>query len=489
MDGLSRLDVGELARHHFGGAVLFDKRRVDRLVSAAERIMTHPAGTLPRKMGTRAELAGLYRLVDDEQVTHASVLACHQARTREAVEAHDGVTLLIHDWTELDFSRIEALNGQLGQIGGGFGRGYVCQNVLAVAVEPDPAGGLSRRVLGLAAQVLHRRREVPRGEKPSAKRDHPDRESLLWIKGVEAAGPAPAGRTVVDVCDRGADTIEFLEYECRAGRRFVIRAAKDRNLDGDDHVSWDRVHLKLMDYARDLPSVAGRTVTIGAAAGRKARTATVELAAGPVTFKAGQFARGHCTGEPLDLWVVHVREPNPPADADPVEWVLLTDLRPADATDLAAFAERVVDYYTVRPTIEDYHKGQKTGLGIELLRFESAGRLEPVVALISVAAAVLTTVRDAARRPDADLVPATELVPEIYVNVLTAYAARKVAQLRHGAKPAPGPDMSVRQFVIEVAKLGGFLARKGDGLPGWQTIWRGWSDLQTMVDAVLAMSG
>ena len=489
MDGLTLLDAGELARHHFGGAVLFDKRRVDRLVSAAERMMTHPDGTLPRKMGSRAELTGLYRLVDDPHVTHASVLACHQQRTREAIAAHDGVTLLIHDWTELDFSRIEALDGQLGQIGGGFGRGYVCQNVLAVAVEPSPVGGLNRRVLGLAAQVLHRRREVPKGEKSSAKRNHPDRESLLWIKGVEAAGPVPAGRTVVDVCDRGADTIEFLEYQCRAGRRFVIRAAKDRNLDGDDHVSWDRVHLKLMDYARDLASVARRMVTIGAAAGRKARAAAVELAAGPVTVRASRFARGHCTGEPLDLWVVHVREPNPPTNVDPVEWILLTDLRPADVPSLAAFAEQVVDYYTVRPTIEDYHKGQKTGLGIELLRFESADRLEPVVALISVSTAVLTAARDTARRPDADLIPATEMVPDIYVNVLAAYAARKIARLGHGAKPAPGPDMSVREFVIEVAKLGGFLARKADGLPGWQTIWRGWSDLQIMVEAVLAMSG
>ena len=28
-----------------------------------------------------------------------------------------------------------------------------------------------------------------------------------------------------------------------------------------------------------------------------------------------------------------------------------------------------------------------------------------------------------------------------------------------------------------VARLGGFLARSGDGEPGWQTIWRGWQRL------------
>ena len=30
-----------------------------------------------------------------------------------------------------------------------------------------------------------------------------------------------------------------------------------------------------------------------------------------------------------------------------------------------------------------------------------------------------------------------------------------------------------RSVLIAVARLGGFLARKHDGLPGWQTIWRG----------------
>ena len=121
------LDVRELAARHFGGAALRDARRGRRLVAAAERVLAHPAGTLPQKLGGRAELAGLYRLVEDEHVTHAAVLAPHQARVREAIAAHGGVTLLIHDGTELDVSRVEALAGELGQVGQGFGRGYVCQ--------------------------------------------------------------------------------------------------------------------------------------------------------------------------------------------------------------------------------------------------------------------------------------------------------------------------------------------------------------------------
>ncbi|WP_390823488.1 IS4 family transposase [Anabaena azotica] len=35
-------------------------------------------------------------------------------------------------------------------------------------------------------------------------------------------------------------------------------------------------------------------------------------------------------------------------------------------------------------------------------------------------------------------------------------------------------------FFLAIARLGGFLGRKSDGLPGWQTLWRGWLRLQDM---------
>jgi hypothetical protein len=35
-----------------------------------------------------------------------------------------------------------------------------------------------------------------------------------------------------------------------------------------------------------------------------------------------------------------------------------------------------------------------------------------------------------------------------------------------------------------IARVGGFLARKHDGSPGWQTIWRGWQRLMWMCEGV-----
>ena len=50
------------------------------------------------------------------EVTHASVLAAHQAETNRRIEEHDGPLLAISDATELDYTGLTSLE-ELGQIG------------------------------------------------------------------------------------------------------------------------------------------------------------------------------------------------------------------------------------------------------------------------------------------------------------------------------------------------------------------------------------
>jgi len=44
--------------------------------------------------------------------------------------------------------------------------------------------------------------------------------------------------------------------------------------------------------------------------------------------------------------------------------------------------------------------------------------------------------------------------------------------------------MTVYEFFRELAKLSGFLGRKGGGEPGWQTVWRGFQKLQLLLDSM-----
>jgi hypothetical protein len=61
-------------------------------------------------------------------------------------------------------------------------------------------------------------------------------------------------------------------------------------------------------------------------------------------------------------------------------------------------------------------------------------------------------------------------VPLLFVQVLSGWRYKQVRA-----------DMSVLEFAIALASLGGHLNRKGDGPPGWLTLWRGWQDLQLMI--------
>jgi hypothetical protein len=113
----------------------------------------------------------------------------------------------------------------------------------------------------------------------------------------------------------------------------------------------------------------------------------------------------------------------------------------------------------------------KTGCGIETMQFDTIEALEPAIALISVVATTLLSLRDAARAPDAETRPATEVVDSVYVEVLAAHYGKRL-----------GPTPSVKALYMHVARLGGHQNRKCDGMPGWITLWRGWMQLQAMVD-------
>jgi Transposase DNA-binding len=446
---------------HFGQAPLGHRRRLRRLVFTADRIAAHPGGTLPDKLRDPAAYQGLMRLARHPCVTHEAVLHTHRQRPLDRLRQLPGVALLIHDSPERNYTGKQSLTG-LGQLGNGSSRGYVCHNSLAF----DPR---TRQVLGLAHQLLHRRDDVPAGESDQAQRERETRESLLWVRACAAIGPAPAGRTWVDVADRGADTFEFLDSEVAAGRTFVVRSHHDRSLDAGPGGRGPAGTLHAL--ARGLPEWYRRTVTVGARDGRPARTATVAVAAAAVRVRPPTKPRGKHRGAPLALGVVVVREVDPPAGVEPVAWILLTNT----AVATAAEAETVVTWYESRWVIEEYHKAQKTGCAIEAPQFTREGRLQPVIALLSVVAVLLLNLRGYARQPGAETQPARAVVPEAHVAVLSVWRYRERR-----------PELTVREFFLALARLGGHQNRRRDGPPGWLVLWRGWAKLQDMVDYAVA---
>lgn len=438
---------------HFGAAELGNKARTRRLVKVADALLRHPGGTLPHKLNDPAALQAMYRLLQRREVTHASVLAPHQAETFRRIKEHPGPLLAISDATELDYSGLHSLE-DLGQIGNGGKRGYICQNVLIV----DPQ---QRQVLGLASQILHTRVETPAGETKEQRRQRQSRESRLWPEGTRSL---PEDSKLVVVCDRGGDTFEELEHEASSGRRFVIRSGQDRKvLRGH---SGRGAKQNLYAAARAAKAVGSYEVEVAATSQRQGRTATVHFSFAAVRLVPPKQPRGEHSQEPLPVWVVRVWESGAPAGAEPLEWFLLTN----EPVEKAATARQVIAWYECRWVVEEYHKAQKTGCDIESMQFTHQSRLEPMIALQSVVALMLLNLRDASRQPDAQTTLATELVAQEYVNVLSAW--------RHGESRH---DWTAHDFYLALARLGGHQNRRRDKRPGWIVLWRGWTSLQLLV--------
>ena len=462
----SRMTASGFGEEHFGGAQLGDVRRERRLVELANQMAKHPGGSLPDKVNSPANLKALYRLMDSDDVTHAEVLRPHADRTLERMLAHEGVVLVIHDTTELDYSGLTSLKDDLGQIGNGGGRGYKCHNSLAVAAE-------SREVFGLTNQILFCRPHVPKGEKKSARRQRATRESRLWKQGSAALGAAPEGRLWVDVADRGADTTEFLDFEESHNKKYLVRSQHNRwVLQGHD---GETQRVKIHDWLRSLPEAGRRTVKVPARGGQAARTATVGVAWAPVRVLPPRQPRGEERGTPLAVWAVRVWDLDPPANVkEPLEWILLTNVPVRTFED----ACQRLDWYARRWIIEEYHKAMKTGCNIEKMEFTNQDRLQPAIALVSVLAVFLLTLRDSSRRSDAGERPARDLVPAEYVTVLGAWRFQD-----------PNRALTLHEFYFALARLGGHQNRKHDHPPGWLILWRGWTQLHAMVEGAIAMGG
>jgi Transposase DNA-binding/Transposase DDE domain len=441
---------------HFGTAELGDRRRTRRLVQAVNAMVQQPAGTLPDKFDDPAGLKGLYRLLSAPAVTHARVLEPARQHTLRRMAEATGTVLVIHDWTELDYTGLHALADQLGQIGNGRRRGYLCANALAVVAE-------TREVLGLAYQKLAKRPRVAKGESRAARRDRVDRETRLWRQASRQI-PAPApGRRQVEVADRGADVLEFLDFLEAQGKAYLVRSKHNRRICLDNGGQ-----TKLHDYARTLPAREQHTVHVGATAQRPARAARVAVGWAQVTLRVPQQPRGETRRVPLTTWVICVREVDPPAGVEPLEWILLTNL----AVDTPADAVERIGWYEVRWVIEEYHKAVKTGCGVETLQLTTEDRLQPAIAVLSVVATHLLALRDASRRADAATRPAGAVFPAGWVRLLSRWRYREER-----------PELSVQEFFVALARLGGHQNRKHDHPPGWLVLWRGWIKLQAMMEA------
>jgi len=445
------LDPKNWAERTFGAVQLHDLRRTRRTVQAATRMAANPLGSLPAQMQTWRETKALYRLLDEPDVSFAALMQPHLQQTREQANASP-VVLLVQDTTDIDLSHRHKISG-VGQIGNERGRGFFVQTVLAV--RP-----VTREVLGCMAQEPFVRIPAPQGERRYQRRKREERETDIWMRQVHTIGTPDPGSRWVHVGDRGADMFPFFQA-CQATQtHFLVRAAQNRRVQQDEDES-----TYSLSYTRSLPSQASHPFEVPARHGHPARSTQLQLACGNMTLLPPRH-EPRAGKDPVTVWVIRVWEEQAPEGEEPLEWILVTSV---PTTTLEQAWERV-EWYRHRWLVEDYHQCLKSGCRIEERQLQTVDGLIRLLGLLSPLAVRLVQVRALAREDPER--PAHEVIEPLLLAVLAQ---------RCGHSPA---TMTVGTFWTEVARLGGYLARRHDGPPGWRTIWKGWLSLQTLLEGV-----
>lgn len=449
------------AKATFSSACLGDKRLRNRLVLVATSLGAKPLDSLPQACDSWSESLGGYRFIENKKTTHGKIMkAAVDATVRDCAE--QPVVYCVQDTTSLSFPRAEDTDG-LGPIGSDDVQGMIVHSTLALDQNGVP--------LGLLDQQWWAREETDepnRRDGKYKKMSLEEKESFKWFQGMDGVEeaftrnlPRSPWPRLVHVFDREGDIHEAFEQVIERGEGAVIRSSQNRRVKREDGET---------DYAHNVvhagPVLATIEIEVPRRPGKRKRTATVELRATRVMLDPADPR--HRDRRSLELGLVEVWEPDPPNEEDRLHWLLWT----TEPISTAEEALAVVAIYKKRWRIEDLHLTLKSGCRIEHVQFKTAERIANVLAIYSAVAVRIVRLRDLARTaPEA---PCTE--------VLTDSEWRTLWTRIHKRMPEPDtPIPTLRQATLWIGRLGGHLGRKGDGMPGVRTLWRGWRDLQEMV--------
>ena len=411
-----------------------------------------PSDSIAQGASDPAAAKGAYRFVENERVTADLIWNPVHADTAHALGDLREV-YVPQDTTFLMFPTLEATEG-LGTANDVKREALVMHSALALRPDGHVVGLLGNTVWARPPQEFGKaalRKSLPIERK----------ESFKWLRTMRHACALrdrySPRTTLVHVQDREADIYEVLAEAGKGSDEAVIRWCRPRKVDGEH----ETVHRTVAAQ----PVLKRMKVAIPRSKGRSKRSAHVTVRSAQVTLQPPQRL---ASAAPLTLNVVWVHEPKPPEGVDGVEWLLWTTL----PVGTAKACMKVVRAYKLRWRIEDFHRVLKDGCRIERTQLKTAERIETWLALCcAVAVRLLQLTHWARLEPDA---PCTAVLSDEEWQVLWAY---------HHKRPIPRglSPPTMREAVRMIGRLGGHLGRKCDAMPGVRSLWKGWRDLDLLV--------
>lgn len=455
----------EWIEQELAGSTLPDARLEKRLRHLVEQLSKGVGRSIPWACQDWAAAKAAYRFFSNGRVSEEQILTGHFLATRERLPCGEGLFLVVHDTTEFSYKREDM--AAVGLVSKGSVRkdaegrpvyfttcGINLHSSLALTLEGLP--------LGLTA-VKFWSRKAFKGQKAKRKAHNApieEKESVRWLENLRSSTELLAQpHRSVHVGDQESDIFDLFGAAQQLGTHVLIRTRADRLADGGPETVAEAIG---QSPRRGLYRIAVRN--------RKGEESEAVL---EIRYRRMclQTPKGKKKRYPEQMvTVIEAREQEIPADRDPIDWKLITDLAVSSRQE----AVEKVQWYALRWKIEVFHKILKSGCRAEQARLRTAPRLVNLLAVFSILSWRVFWLT-MTNRIDPDAAP--ELVfTDLELRILDRLVADKpTAQLQQ-------PLLS--HYLIKLARLGGYLARNSDHPPGNETIWRG---LTRLVDIQLGV--
>ena len=373
----------------------------------------------------------------------------------------EAVVLSVGDTTYLDYGGILAKREGYGPQGNG-GNGLLLHSALALDLKGQPIGVLWQKVWNRQHRAKPPADETPeqkkqrraKARKASRVRPFEAKESYRWVEAmIMVARQVDPLTRIIHVFDREGDIAEVFEKVNQlTNTGVVVRASHNRSLDHDPHRLWEKLEAQ--------PIRAYHEVELSETKTRKARTAKLAVRFCPVQLRTPTRLDANSQ---LQVYAVYADEVDCPEGEEPVSWMLLT----SEKVTTVEQALVILQWYSYRWRVEEYHKILKSGCQVERYRLAAEG-MKPLLGFLSIIAADLLRLTYLQRtQPE---MSAEAVLNSVQLQVLKAKSSRLPKTLTIG-------------WAVEaIARLGGYLEHRRKTPIGIQVLWRGWAKLQDLVE-------
>ena len=455
----------ELAGCDFG-----DQRLNKRLRTLAEQIEGAMGDSIPLACQDWANTKAAYRFLSNNRVCEADIFAGHFQSTCSRSEATGDMLLVLHDTTELSFQRDDP--AQIGltrqyRTGKKADRRKPPRQVCGILMHSSLVTTVEGVPLGLAAVKFWTRKKF-RDNAALKRKVNPTRvpigekESVRWLDNLaQSTELLGAPERCVHIGDRESDIFELFCLAQDIGTHFVVRTCNNRRAGDGDHT---------VDEEMEEAAVKGfHRIEVRDSSGQPDQ-AVLQIKYRRMKILPPIGKSKHYPA--LTLWVIHAEEATEPQGRKKISWKLMTDLPIRSRRE----ALEKIQWYAGRWKIETFHKILKSGCKAEDTKLRTAQRLTNLISIFCIVSWRVFWMTMINRAE-----------PEAKPTVALTETEMHLLDLVVRSPPESAGTLS--NYLVKLARLGGYLARASDPPPGNTVIWRGLSRLRDIVTGARAVSG